>query len=390
MSADFGLLARLWDFTDDPDNPLDNALGVAGFDYIVVPVVTAPQRRFRFQPAGDPHAFETEGGWHFPHQPGAYKSGSIKPHAARWRRKRDPLALLTKYAAKRGLRLVMQIDPRGAVPLLEREPHLLARNAWGDPNPALGACVMNPDARELMRNVLGDLAERNPAGFQIVDWMVDAPVETDRIRQYDWRPRLRRLLDICFCPSCRQVAVRAGLDADQTADLVRQAAQRIHVDLDAVAKTSPAEDEAVRRYLAVRRADVHEWLAALANSLTDTPLYMLVDPRTRGDSPDFLEDEIEPLIDAGVIPVFRAPAVGSVKVDVECEILAPITARRDAACGQRLPIWRPHFRQADELVRTVKHAVEAGAACLEFDDLDVAPRGAFDWLRQAVRYARRG
>jgi len=61
----------------------------------------------------------------------------------------------------------------------------------------------------------------------------------------------------------------------------------------------------------------------------------------------------------------------------------------DGACGAALPVWCPQVRQADQLVRLVTELTRAGAAFLDFEKLEEAPPEALNWLRQAVRFARR-
>jgi hypothetical protein len=61
-----------------------------------------------------------------------------------------------------------------------------------------------------------------------------------------------------------------------------------------------------------------------------------------------------------------------------------------ARCGVTLPVWRPTIAQAGDLVRVVSTAAKAGVTFFDFEGTDEAPGEAITWLKQAVRFARRG
>ena len=61
-----------------------------------------------------------------------------------------------------------------------------------------------------------------------------------------------------------------------------------------------------------------------------------------------------------------------------------------AASLLALAVWRPAFREAAELVRLVAEAVGLGISAIDFEGLTEAAPEAVTWLKQAVRFARRG
>jgi len=391
MSSDFGLVHHLWDSRAEPGTMLDRVLGEAPLDHLTVPVVTGPIEQFRLNPVQPPHTFVTEGGWHFPPDRGSYTGGPLKPRPARWVGKQDGLGKLGEYAGSRSVRLVFRVDLRAVTSLLEHEPHLRPRNAWGDENAAAGACVLNPDVRELLRGTLADLTRYQPAGFQLVDWMPDLAIDRRPTREFSWNPLLRQLVDICFCPACRQTATVAGVDPDQAARSLRVHAERMITDpegYDGVGKVT--EDRVLRAYLDARRRDSLTWLERLAESHGERQWYLLADHRP-GNDPWAKAITASARLSAGtLVPVFRSLKSPLGEIQFEKEFLDPATGRPLKSFGVVLPLWYPFVRQAGELVRVVSAAAQAGIAPIDFDGLEAAPGEAVDRLRQAVRFARRG
>ncbi len=391
MGSDFGLVHYLWDSGAEPGTMLDRVLGEAPLDHLTVPVVTGPIEQFRLSPAHPPHTFVTEGGWHFPPDRGCYIGGPLKPRPARWVGKPDGLGKLGEYAGSRSVRLVFRVDLRAVTSLLEHEPHLRPRNAWGDENAAAGACVLNPDVRELLRGTLADLTRYQPAGFQLVDWMPDLAIDRRPARQFSWNPLLRQLFDICFCPACRQTATVAGVDPDQAARSLRVHAERMIADpegYDGVGKVT--EDRVLRAYLDARRRDSLTWLERLAESHGERQWYLLADRWSRNDLWAKAATAFANLSARIFVPVFRSLKSPLGEIQFEKDFLDPVTGRRLESFGLVLPLWYPFVRQAGELVRVVSAAAQAGIAPIDFDGLEAAPGEAVDRLRQAVRFARRG
>jgi len=391
MSSDFGLVHHLWNSGAEPGTMLDRALGEARLDHLTVPVVTGPIEKFRLSPVHPPHTFVTEGGWHFPIDRRCYTGGPVKPRPARWVGKQDVLGKLGEYAGSRSVRLVFRVDLRAVTSLLEHEPHLRPRNAWGDENVAAGACVLNPDLRELLRGTLADLTRYQPAGFQLVEWMPDLAIDRGAARQFSWSPVLRQLLDVCFCPACRQAATVAGVDPDQAARSLRVHAEQMIADpegYDGVGKVN--EDRVLQAYLDARRRDSLTWLERLAESHGERRWYMLTDHRLRSDPGGKVATAFANLPPPCFVPVFRSLKSPLGDIRLEEDFLDPVTGRRLESFGLVLPLWHPFVRQAGELVRVVSAAAQAGIAPIDFDGLEAAPGEAVDRLRQAVRFARRG
>jgi hypothetical protein len=340
MAAQFGIVLPLWSYAADGGVLLDRAAGEVGLDHVTVPVVTGPQAAFRlYCDAEKPH-FHTVGGWHFPPTAKCYALAGVRPARAAWCGAADYLGRLQEHAGRLSLRLVLRVDVRAVPALVEHEPHLCQRNAWGQEVPSAGACACNPVVRELLRATLEDLRRYQPAAYELVEFAPDMAIDRAATRPLAWNAPLRRLADVCFCASCRQTAERAGIDADAAGRSVRVQIER------GLGDRPPETNPVVNEYIAARTADTSAWLAAVAASDQDRR-YL-----TR---------------------LARFPEGPSAATD-----------------GLTLPVWRPAFAEAAALVRTVADAVGSGGRFFDFEGLDEAPPDAVTWLKQAVRFARRG
>ena len=376
MSLNIGIVYHLWNDRVGPDNLFDRAAGEVGLDHVTIPAVTGPLRQLRCIGDADWRWFQTEGGWHYPTDAKHYQNTRLRPRAAKWLASRDVAAQICERAHGRNVDVIFRVEPRGIAHLLEQHAQIRMKNAWGDETPASGACPSNPDLRELFRATLEELTAYTPAGFEIGGWAVDHSVDAGRGRVWGWHPAARKLLDICFCESCRQIAIRADVDADLAARSVR-----VHFDSlatqSALSETEPAveDDQVLRAYRAARADDLSTWLARLAEQHARLERFRLTDVSPADD---------EDRADSGWSRLVRP--TGPAKLDSS---VAEFLRKSGAPSALSLPVWRPHFAEAGDLVRLVMDSKAAGASFFDFEGLHEAPPDALVWLRQAVRFARR-
>ena len=185
----------------------------------------------------------------------------------------------------------------------------------------------------------------------------------------------------CFCESCRQVAVRADIDADL-------AARSVRVHFDRLAAQPPVNgadeaivtDELLAAYQASRAADLNAWLAQVAEHHACRRRFRLTELGAAGDAGD---------TSAGWSPLGRTVCSTQDPATFESDIARHLneTPSPAALC---LPVWRPLVAEAGDLVRLVNDAAAAGAGFFDFEGLHEAAPEALVWLHQAVRFARRG
>ncbi len=369
----FGIHLSLASYDTGGAGLLERVVGEVGIDELVATVVGGPQRMIRLNPCFDPATFRTAGGWFYPPDRDAYHVSAVRPRTAPGVSKRNHLAALVEHTRRHGLRLTLRIDPRAAGPLLEHHPHLAMRNCFADPEPAAGACPSHPELRELLRCTLDELARYQPAGFELAGLWPHLAADRHERRPLDFDPAVRELLDICFCPACRTVAERDlrlpedfadnqhPADADAAARSVRVQIQR------RLAGQPVAPDPLVAAYRDATVADTVAWLRRLAERCGDRERWLAL--------PAALATQVPADADWQAV---RDNGAG-------CADLPPADAQAVV-----LPCWRPAFDSASALVRETAARVEAGCRRIVFAGLDEAPEDVIDWLRQAVRYARRG
>ncbi|MBU0639377.1 MAG: hypothetical protein KKB50_10980 [Planctomycetes bacterium] len=379
MACSFGLVYPLWNHTAEPGSLLERAIGEVGIDHVTIPAVTGAISQFRLGLDEQKPLFHTEGGWHFPPNVPLYGGGQVRPHTARWIGKRDLLASVCEQAAAHNLAVHFRLDLRSVQSLIADAPHVRPRNAWGQDIPAAPPCVLNPDLRELLRATIEDLGRYAPSGFQLCNWAVDSLAEYPDIgMRTEDQHVLHDLLGMCFCAACRDQAA-AGLDAEQVARSVR-----VHVEQLLARPADPelpgriAEDESLLAYVEQRGDSVRHGLERLQAAHAESQLYAVLEPDS-DDTPNTGAEVWTPLLhlSTGLLQYYlhQAPEEDEVGWD-----LAPAVA---------MPVWFPAFRESAALVRFVTSRTEGGAEFFDFEGLEEAPPEALQWLKQAVRYARR-
>lgn len=377
MPGDFGVVYCLWDFAADEGRLLDAAAGEVGLDHVTVPAVTGAQTQFRLGLGGETPHFHTEGGWHFRPGAKAYAGCALRPSKARWAAGGDLLAQLRERAGRLGLKLVIRVDVRAVRALVDQERHLSQRNAWGQEVPFSGGCASNSELRELLRATLEDLQRYDPAAYEVVDWAPNSPVDRATSRPLDWHPAVRRLLDLCFCASCRQVVERTEVDPDQAARSTRVQVEQLLVQPPAHRDALPQEDPVVASYCAAQAADCCQWLQRLSENAPQRRWYLL---RAFGEPP---LGNIAPWVRLLRLPAGACGPLAGDEWSRRVQAFPEISALA-------LPVWRPTFSEATELVWLASEAVRAGVGLFDFEGLAESGPEAVTWLRQAVRKARRG
>lgn len=385
MALDFGIVCSLHNQPEPPTELLERAHGEFGLDHVTACAVAGAGHLVYLGQRDGPREFRLEPGWQYPPDLARFDRCELRPRPARGVGRHNGLAGLAGSASALGIRLFVRLDLRAALLAVESAAPFAMRNAWGEPMPGGGPCVSQPAVRELLRVALLELAGYNPSGLEVVEWWPDRPVCAGGERPVQWNPLARRLLDVCFCDACRQIAAAAGVDPDQAARSVQVHWRSV------VASDAPPTclgrlqlDQVLTAYLRSRHEESQRWLAALV-SVHGSHYHMLVEraPTVVGGRAGLESDP------TGWWPPLAAPK-GWVLVRRFPFAAGGGWAEAAAGGGLSLPAWRPEFRESSELVRFVQDALGSGARFFDFERLDLDPPEALTWLRQAVRFARRG
>ena len=350
-------------------------MGEVGIDHLTVPAITGPLAQYRLCGEIEPPYFYTEGGWHFSPETKVYAPTGVRPHVAHWAGSRDTLGPMREYASKHALKFVLRLDFQGLQGPLATLPETRMRTAWGDELGGYGACTTSPVFRELVQATISDLQRYEPDGFEL-----------DRIRtgeehlQLGTAPPLlwgegplRHWAGTCFCPACRQVAVRAGANVSAAIDVIKSLG-RAYADAGLRITSEKCDNhEGLGQYWAARRADFGSWIERLAGMIAPRTVYVIDEPCGKGQvrrlAHDYQYDK-------------REAAESDKHILAKNHSELPIT-------GAISNLLMPENRTADSLVRSLAEAVGSGLQFVEFERVEEMPTQAVTWLKQAVRYARR-
>ncbi len=198
-----------------------------------------------------------------------------------------------------------------------------------------------------------------------------------------------QLLDWCFCASCRQRATDSGLDVEQAACCARD-------HLEAAFRLEPPRHSSLDELLAEEPilAEFHR-----VRLDTVTSLVRLVRARTRlrlvADLTGLAEVErpcravdLAALAEQCDSLLLAAPAA---EHNAEQTFFEAVVKAAGGPQGVDLSIecYPPRTRTAQALVSEVRRLAESGYSRIGFFNYGLAPEPCLDWVRQAVRYARR-
>lgn len=387
MPVDFGLVLAPWSFTRTAGNLLDRVVGEVGIDHLTVPAVTGPMVQYRLGKEFQEPYFYTEGGWHFSPRTKLYAAVSARPHVARWAGSRDTLGPMREYAAKHALKFVVRLNFRGFRGPLMALPETRMRTAWGGELAGYGACTSSPVFRELVQATLADLTAYEPDGFEL-----------DRIRSGEeelplgvsrpllWDGLLKYWVRTCFCPACRQIGSRAGVDVDAAAEAVQSFGQ----DYARTGFTAALGKklEHLGPYWDARHTDLHDWIEQIARNFAPRTVYVVSEPVGPGLVTRLERDERFDARDASGPDQSPEPPA---PVSFNGGSFAPYASSCEPApiTGLIWNLFAPRSQAGDALVRSLSHALQLGFEFFEFERVEEMPEQAVTWLKQAVRYARR-
>ncbi|MGE0482316.1 MAG: hypothetical protein AB7Q17_17805 [Phycisphaerae bacterium] len=386
MPLEFGIVYPLWCHTREPGGLLDRAAGEVGIDFITVPVVTGEIEQFRLGWFPEQPYFHTEGGWHFPPRAPLYAASGIKPRAAKWCGSRDVLADVCEEATKRGIRVLARLEHADCAALTAAAPHLARRDAWGSAYPRAKPCLLNPAFHELVRATVEDLQRSGVAGVQLGRFTIEqeyAAASTVAVIASG-----AGLMTCCFCAACREAAGRAGVDAESAERSVRvtgakSGERRASPPGNVIA---PDGEPLLREYVGAMRGAWRDWLQALPTRAAAARWQI----ERHGLSAEF-SGGTERLVSAPWEYLYQVPVLASFSIGPEKDDIAQM---RKAHPGTRAAAIHTLSidvgRDGGEFVSMIHRAARSGVEFFQFSGIELESRGVLDWLRQAVRYARRG
>lgn len=383
-----------WDFEGLDLEPALVKLADLGMDAISLGLIQPTVCAIRRTSTDGPRVIHQPAGFHFQPDTKAYASTRIKPVAAKWLRQRNPVERIVRAASEQNLRVDARIDLTDLSDTLERMPLAGSVNIFGE-QAGTRLCPSNPDATAFIEATIEDVCQNYAFGrIELTGFSFANRLASDHAGGSPICNAVEsHLLSLCFCPSCRDRAARDGVHIDRVVSAV-------HNGLDAQFRLEPPPDLTIETFHR-HNPDV----AAFEESRFQTTLALIANLRQRSKvrlawRPG--HDETRKLA-AVVSEQFESIIVcGDAPPAVVCDDALPVamTPDWDAAAWKqyRQPAGRievalrptpPIHADSQSLIRHVKSLCAEGYTTLHFGPMGELPPPCQDWIRQAVRYAKR-
>lgn len=382
-----------WDFEiEGVDEVLGRIAGELGLDAVSVAVVHRDARQLR--PRGNPpgvSSFCTSAGAAFQPDATRYGNSRLRPAPAGWLKSRGLLRRISEAARRHRLALRWRVSCCESDMLVARHPFAACVNFLGDASDRR-LCPAHPEVRQYLSGLVDDLSTNHPAeaieleeiGFGPLreGGLYDAslPCESDLDRM---------LLSWCFCAACRQRAAEKGVNVDELTARMRE-----HFDpnprlLNPSSVVATFDALCVRwpvfaAFQAVRRETVAFLLRGVRQSADRRLLVKLPDDMTLA--------AVEPPALTEWCDGFILGASLGAERNAEGPRSVPDPARFDIPPERReltFACHPPRCVEGPSLVSAVHAASRAGGAAIRFADYGTSPEPCLEWVRQAVRFARR-
>lgn len=391
MAPSFFMYCYPWDLDDEGvELAIGTLAGRVGVDAVAVAASLYGLREHRGRQIGNRRTVEYDAAVHFRPSRECYANTRFRPVVAPWMKSRNPLQRIADEALKQGIRLRAWAVCCHNNTLVARYPSASCVDVFGDPVSSW-LCPSNPDVREYVAALVADLSSNYPVQTIEVEAAhfghgghahrhVSCGVQPDEAQ--------RTLLGWCFCASCRQRARQNGIDADAVAakaQALLAGMYRLEPAPTDSAAALIAADEALLAYHHMRVETVASLVEHL-RSRTETRLVVR------------LPDAAQGLFDTGLDPIAVRRHSDAISLPLPAPFDQParqVFEKTVAASGGpgsaevTMACHPPRFQDGPTLVAEVKRLAAQGHAAIGFSNYGTAPEPCLDWVRQAIRFARR-
>jgi Zn-finger protein len=373
-----------WDLEDEGlEVSLGRLAGEIGVDGITVAATETDIRMIRGRPIGGRRTFICPAGAHFQPDPAIHRGNRIRPIPAAWMKSKNSLERIAKIAQREHLDVRARIVCCEGKGVAERYPHAVCINAFGDPIPGQ-LCPNHPDVREYVALVVNDLTKNYPiSAIELAEFGFGS------IERIEWYPHtfaphtLRtQLCNWCFCPACRQRTADANFDSEA----VRSSILQCWNDFVNMKQSSdaplvdPLADSSVS--------------SAFESMRTESVTQLVRGARAKSDKPIQLSTSVMPKIEGVDLKSLRSVcegiAIRAGYFEEECIAQEEIDAFGGTSrCAMLMECIPPTTPDGASLVAAVHRTSQMGFAAVGFENYGLAPNHCLDWVRQAIRYAKR-
>ncbi|MFQ5410774.1 MAG: hypothetical protein ACE5EC_00695 [Phycisphaerae bacterium] len=377
-----------WDLEDEGiEVALGRMAGEIGVDAVSIAAVLPRLTAFRARATKGPRTIHREAGAHFQPSAECYSNTRLRPTAAAWMKSRNPLEKIASVCAANGLKVRAWTVCCENEVLATRHPMTTCVDVFGDSITGR-LCPSNADVREYVAALASDLTSNYPIDvLELESADFGGSTRSDQYKSgVNIGPIGRGLANWCFCPACRQRADDAGIDAEA----VRRNILSI---LEPLLRLEPARYATFGEILSkhANLADWHRMRCESVRSLIKSVrrrvearllLHIAGDVWTSSADVGMLSEYCDGFImspwhvDAQTPPLARAKSLAHACESIERVVLG-------------LACYPPRCADGPELVTAVHQASQAGVWGVGFSNYGLAPEPCLDWVRQAIRYARR-
>lgn len=373
-----------WDLDlEGYDDALARLAGDIGVDAVRVAAVHEGIHQLRPRAAETARAFVSGAAAHFQPDSRIHSNSRIRPIPAAWMKTRNPLEKIAAAARKNRLALRVSLSCCKGDALLQRHPHAACTDFFGRAGEDR-LCPSHPDVRAYLGAIVEDLSTNYAVNALELEFTGFA----DAIghRWYDRafasaRDPQATIFSWCFCAACTQRAADAGIEVPALRAAL--ASMFTHwAALEPVGERTLADWMAANPFIAAYHKTRVETVASLLRSMqarSKVPLRWCL-PVDGGPTP--FAAEWKEYCDGCYLPVSTA-----LHDAWPVEIVR--AAGGPSQCDLALPCHPPGASDGPSLVAAVRQAAQDGYRSITFSNYGCAPEPCLDWVRQAIRYARR-
>lgn len=331
----------------------------------------------KFLQPRDPAArvyFPEDGAVYFRARPERY--GRLQPQIAAITERQDVLRTLCDAAAMpvRAWTVLNHNSRLGWA-----HPQAVARNAWGDPY-YYSLCPANPDVQDYAVALCADLADQYPLQTLLLEtpgWLTYDHGYHHEFAQMPVPDELARLLELCFCDSCRGGAGEAGVDANALRDAVRTTG-------DALMRGEASDTPDLEAFHAWRCSVVTSLCARIRAAVRPEVGVRVISTCQRPHATCYREGGdlagMDRVTDGLELPIYQTSA-DNAEADLR-HVLGKVSD--PARIGVILRPGHPDMTSEAQVRDTVRRVGEAGVRDLSFYNYGLLPAAHLEWVRSAV------
>jgi hypothetical protein len=374
-----------WDLDlEGYDESVGRLAGDIGVDAVRVAATHEGIHQLRPRAAEAARAFICGAAAHFQPDSKLYADSRIRPIPAAWTKSRNPLEKIAAAAQKNRLALRVFVSCCQGDAMAERYSHAACIDFFGRMSDNW-LCPSNPDVRAYLGALVEDVTTNYPIAaleLETADFGADQPLGW-HARPLDSLSDPRQIVfSWCFCAACCQRAADAGADIAELRTGINQLLHkwdRPEPFSENILEKSAVPDANVAAFQRMR-VDAVTSLIRLLRTRSKAPLQIgLLSPCEVSAA---IPTELAPHCDGFYIPVVTTR-------DDQWPQDVVASAGGPARCDLGLPCHPPYTKDGPTLVTAVHRASQAGFRSITFQNYGCTPEPCLEWVRQAIRYARR-